>query len=92
MPAPGALNKKPLYLVTLSNGKKFDQFITIDRPIIETNILQAKGIYVTLSEPEIVLRAAELLTLNKDSVLEMIFPLHRVFSVRNLIFNPNKNR
>lgn len=90
MPVAGALNKKPLFLVTLTNGKLMQQFISIDRPLTEMNYIQTKGIFVQLPEEEIVSRSAELMNANKDSILEMIFPMHRVYSIRNINYIANK--
>ena len=95
VPAFGALNKKPPYLVTLedASGKKnsFQKFITLDKPDTQNGFLMTKGFFTESSEDEIIKNFNDLLTAtSKDLIIDVWFPWHRVVSVRSLVFNANK--
>jgi hypothetical protein len=92
-PAVGSISKKPCYLVTLEGAKASKQirFITIDRPDLLTNFIQVKGVYSELSEEEILSQFADILSSTpKETIVDMMFPSHRVLSIRSLVFNANK--
>lgn len=89
----GAINKKPLYLVTLTSEAKKPQekFISIDRPDSQNGFIFAKGFFSDLDSEEIIKTFSDLLTKTpKELILDMWFPWHRVCSVRSLVFNANK--
>ena len=95
VPTIGALNKKPIYLITLedSSGKKnsFQRFIALDKPDSQTGFLMVKGIFSELAEEEITKNFSDILTAApKELILDVWFPWHRVVSVRSLVFNANK--
>lgn len=95
VPTAGALNKKPIYLITLDDpsGKKSStqRFLSIDKPDSQNGFLIAKGIFSDLQEDELNKKFSEVLTSTpKEHILEIWLPWHRVISVRNLIFNANK--
>jgi hypothetical protein len=95
VPTVGALNKKPIYLLTLedASGKKnsFQRFIALDKPDSQNGFLMTKGIFSELSEEEITKNFSEILTATpKELILDVWFPWHRIISVRSLVFNANK--
>lgn len=78
LPSVGALLKKPTYLVTLTEGKKEIFFLSIDRPeFVNSGFIQTKGAFVD---------SADTTEFTKDSVVEIIFPSHRIVSIKNLVF------
>lgn len=86
------LNKPAHLLVFESSGKsKVKCFITIEKPEFEGQFVHVKGIYSEVSEEEISNSFTEILTTaGKDSIIEMYFPLHRISSIKNLVFRANK--
>lgn len=91
IPNTAALAKKPPHLVSLSDGKKIELFLSLDKPESLNGFIQVKGFYVSDSD-----RATEeqvnkdylnlMGEIKKDSIVEMYFPLHRVHSIKNLMF------
>lgn len=78
LPNVGALLKKPTYLVTLTEGKKEVYFLATDKPeLIVGGFIQAKGAFV--DSPDVT-------EVTKDSIVEMIFPSHRIVHIKNLVF------
>lgn len=95
LPAPGILSKKPCYLITLEGSKgkaKLVYFITIDKPdLLPCNFVQVKGIYSELEEEEISKNFIEIITNSpKEKIMDVMFPSHRIFTIRSLVFNANK--
>ena len=84
------LAKKPSHLISLENvgkGKTISYFITLDKPELLNGFIQAKGIFSNLSEEEIIKSFSEILMdAPKDSILEILFPWHRIINVRSLVF------
>ena len=82
---------RPLYLVTLLDGKAVTHFIATDKPELSEGFISVRGIYCELSEEEIVKTFSEIVSKSpKDTVLEMMFPTHRVKHIRSLVFNAVK--
>lgn len=95
IPSVGQISKKPCYLVELldsaGKSKNLVHFIAIDKPEPMNGFIQVKGFYVELPEEKIVKGFSELVASTaKESILEMMFPIHRVYSIRSLVFNANK--
>lgn len=95
IPSVGHISKKPSYLVlleeTVGKTKGLKHFIAIDRPDPVNGFISVKGIYSDLSEDEISKSFAEILASTpKEQILDMMFPWHRVYSIRSLVFNANK--
>jgi hypothetical protein len=94
--ALAATLKKPPYLITLDDGltgktRNFQRFISLDQPRPENGIIQVKGIFTELSEDEVVKSFSDILTTcPKESILEMMFPLTRIYHIRSLVFNAVK--
>lgn len=87
--------KKPVYLIILVDvfGKAVTEtrFIATDRPELSQSFISVRGIYCDASEEDIVKGFGEIVSkAPKDTVLEMIFPVHRVKSIRSLVFNAVK--
>jgi hypothetical protein len=87
--------KKPPFLVTLEkiSGKNItvERFISLDKPENMNGLVQVKGIFCDREEDEIIKGFSDILTgTPKDLILEMMFPLHRVVSIRSLVFNAVK--
>lgn len=89
--------KKPVYLVTLDDGvsgktRNFQRFISLDKPRAENGIIEVKGFFCEKEESEIIKVFSDILTTtSKELHLEMIFPLQRIHSIRNLVFNAVKS-
>lgn len=84
---------KPAHLLSFENsGKsKVKFFITTENPEFENQIVHVKGIYSEASEEEISNSFSDILTnAPKESILEMYFPIHRISSIKNLVFRANK--
>ena len=97
IPTVGAINKKPIYLVSLSHsnggksGTTYQKFISIDKPDSQNGFILTKGFFSELSDEEIIKTFNDLLTQTpKELILDMWFPWHRVHSIRSLVFNANK--
>lgn len=92
------VSKKPSYLITLdpNNGnkiKKHTYFISIDRPDFLNGFIQVKGFFSDDVEDEIINNISSILTsLKKELICEMMFPWHRICSVRSLVFNAVKTQ
>lgn len=88
------VSKKPCYLITLEGGNKAKSpvsFIAVDKPDMNNGFVQVKGIYTDLAEDEIVRRFSEVIqTTPKEQQVEIMFPTHRIVSIRSLVFNAVK--
>lgn len=84
--------RKPYYLLELKVDRRTKEprfFISIDKPSLLNGFVEVKGIFVEVSvEEEELLKNFDTILTNtsKDLFLEMMFPWHRICSVRNLIF------
>lgn len=91
-----AQSKKPSYLITLEDtsskkADRFQRFISLDKPELLNGFIQVKGIFSDKSEDEIIKTFVDILTnSSKELILEMMFPMHRICSIRNLVFNAVK--
>lgn len=91
IPTVGHINRKPCYLVTLTSGKSTVSFLSLDKPLSENGLLQVKGFYTDLAAEQLVKTFIEVVSSTpKENILDMMFPLHRVFDIRSLVFNANK--
>ena len=82
---------KPAYLIVLESMsgkvKSYEYFLTLDKPDFLANCVQAKGFFSDSSETDIISNFSQLLTsIKKELICEMIFPWHKIHSIRNLIF------
>jgi hypothetical protein len=95
--APAPSLKKPAYLVTLDDGvtgkaRHFERFLSLDKPRAEDGIIEVKGFFCDKDEEQILKTFVDILnSTSKELYVEMIFPLQRVHSIRNLVFNAVKN-
>lgn len=89
--------KKPPFLITLDDGvsgktRNFQRFISFDKPESINGFIQVKGIFCDKEEEEIIKNFSKLLTgTPKELILEMMFPLHRIYHIRSLVFNAVKS-
>lgn len=95
LPTGTPILKKPVYLIVLVDvvGKITTEtrFVATDRPELLQSFISVRGIYCEASEDDIVKSFAEIVNkAPKDTVLEMIFPVHRIKSIRSLVFNAVK--
>lgn len=94
--AQAASLKKPPFLITLDDGmtgktRNFQRFISLDKPESVNGFVQVKGIFCDKDEDEIIKTFADILTNTpKELTLEMMFPLHRIYHIRSLVFNAVK--
>ncbi len=85
---------KPCYLVKmLPEGKtaKSKLFVAVELPKFDTAFIQVKGFFFDGEESDIVtnytVRIAEA---DKNTFVEMWFPVHSIANIRSLIFKVNK--
>lgn len=92
VPSVGHQARKPCYLVVLSTtAKKTENFISLDKPDLLNGFIQAKGFYTDQSEEEVVKDFVNLVASTpKETYLDIMFPWHRVQSIRSLVFNAVK--
>jgi hypothetical protein len=95
IPSVGTVSKKPCYLITLvdpaGKGTVVSRFITLDMPDLLNGFLQVKGVFVDVGEDVIVKTFTELLAATpKESIMDVMFPWHRIHCIRSLVFNANK--
>lgn len=89
--------KKPPFLITLDDGvtgktRNFQRFISLDKPESINGFIQVKGIFCDKDDDEIIKNFSDILTNTpKELTLEMMFPLHRIYSIRSLVFNAVKS-
>jgi hypothetical protein len=91
LPVIAPISKKPIYLLLLDSlgtkGKNLEKFIAIDKPELLNGFVQVKGFFSSESEDEITKTFSELLTSTKKELyVEMMFPWHRVWSIKSLVF------
>jgi hypothetical protein len=84
---------KPPFLIaledTIGKSKSIRYFLTIDRPDVASEFVQAKGIFIdsSVSEDDIIKNYSQMLTdAKKELILEMWLPWRRIIYVRNLVF------
>lgn len=95
IPMVGAQQRKPAYLLKLiptDKRKKEELFISLDKPTIFDGFVEVKGIFVdNKSEQDVIENYFSILTsTDKELISEMMFPWHRICSVRNLVFRAKK--
>lgn len=96
IPSGAPIKRNPIYLITLEKavGKAqvIEKFISLDKPQSENGFIQVKGIFCERAEEEIIKSFNDILTNSpKESILEMMFPHHRIISIRSLVFNAVKS-
>ena len=96
VPIGAPILKKPSYLIILDDGidgknKKYQNFISLDKPESLNGFIHVKGFYCDKPESKIIKSFSDILTnISKEFILEMMFPLHRIYSIRSLVFNAVK--
>lgn len=95
LPTGAPILKKPPYLITLErrSGKApaVERFISLDKPEPSFGFIQVKGFYCDHSEEDIVKSFVAIVAeTSKETIVEMMFPSHRVVSIRSLVFNAVK--
>lgn len=93
VPTGAPVSNKPSYLIYLEENsgktKIIKYFITLDKPEQLNGFIQAKGIFAdsTMSEEDIIKNFSDILTgAKKELILEMMFPWHKICSIRSLVF------
>jgi len=93
LPTGAPISKKPPYLILWeAPGVKVPmRFISLDKPQNENGFVQVKGFHCDKTEVQIIKSFSEILTdLPKELIVEMMFPIHRIVHIQNLIFNAVK--
>jgi hypothetical protein len=95
IPSVSTISKKPCYLIVLSDsaGKAttVSRFISLDKPDLLNGFIQVKGIYVSAGDDVIVKTFVDLVASSpKETIVDVMFPWHRIHSIRSLVFNANK--
>jgi hypothetical protein len=91
-----SISRKPPYLVLLKDGSgktaMEERFISLDKPELLNGFIQVKGIYCEVSESKIIATFNDILSNSpKENIVEMLFPNHRISSIRSLAFSAVKN-
>lgn len=90
LPTVGTLNKKPAHLIFLTDNKSkvIEKFLSLDRPEIQDGFIQVKGLYVNNEDDNKIYQSFFdiLASTPKDSIVELMIPIHRISSIRNLVF------
>jgi hypothetical protein len=75
-----------------SSGDNFiEYFICFDKPEIDKNFIQVKGFFTNQKEEVIVSSFTDIInSTSKEMYLDIIFPSHRIISIRSLVFNAVK--
>lgn len=91
LPNPNAAPEKPNSLLSLSEkngaGKETEVFfVSLGKPQIIGNVVEVKGFYPDVSKKEDIAKDFRKLVASvaKENILEMIFPLSKVNSIRSL--------
>lgn len=91
LPNPNATPEKPSSLLSLyeknNSGKEVEVFfISLGKPQIIGNVVEVKGFYPSSSKEEDIAKDFRKLvsSVAKEDILEMIFPLSKVNSIRSL--------
>jgi len=97
VPSGGVISKKPNYLITLEDNscksKVLTRFITLDKPDFLDGFILVKGIFTDIEEDAVINNISNILTtLKKELILEVMFPHHRIHSIRSLVFNAIKSQ
>jgi hypothetical protein len=95
IPQGAPISKKPPYLIILKDGSSKtaveQRFISLDKPEFLNSFVQVKGIYCEESEDAIVSQFNNILANSpKENIVEMLFPNHRIASIRSLVFSAVK--
>jgi hypothetical protein len=95
IPSGAPVKRNPIYLITLEKtvGKTqvIEKFISLDNPQSENGFIRVKGIFCERAEEEIIKSFNDILTNSpKELILEMLFPHHRIVSIRSLVFSAVK--
>lgn len=95
VPQVGHISKKPRYLISLDEvsgkSKSTRYFISLDMPNLLNGFIQVKGFFVALSENEAVSQFQDIIdSTPKEHIMDMMFPWHKINSIRSLVFNANK--
>jgi hypothetical protein len=97
LPSVGHISKKPAYLVILEEpaaGKSkasLRYFISLDKPDLLNGFIQMKGVYCDDSEDHITKNFSDIISSTpKESIMDIMFPWHKIHSIRSLVFNANK--
>jgi hypothetical protein len=92
VPTGSQISAKPSYLIYIEEdgtgkNKKIKRFITLDRPELLNGFVQVKGFFSELSDDEIINNYPQVLTTaKKELILEVMFPWHKIHSIRSLVF------
>jgi hypothetical protein len=97
LPQGSAISKKPCYLVTLDGVSKSGKsvvarFIAVDKPDFNNAAFaQVKGFYTDSTEEEVVVNFLDIIRdTPKDQIMEVMFPTHKIHSIRSLVFSAEK--
>jgi len=93
VPNGGFILSKPSYLITLEDSfgktKTKNYFITLDKPEYLNGFIQVKGLFAEkdMAERDVIINFSSILTsADKELFLEMLFPWHKICSIRSLVF------
>lgn len=87
--------RKVSYLIVLEKGKDSrlpePHFISLDKLDINNHTVSARGVFTDKLVADIALQYNQILNeTDKSQIVEVIFPLHKVSYMKNLVFNAKK--
>jgi len=85
----GQMAKKPAHLIILTDGKKRELFIAVEKPDFLGGAVFAHGFMVDPKSDEDAIRQGfmEIISTEpKENIEEVYFPMHRVVSVKSLVY------
>lgn len=84
------VSKKPMYLISLADKTKTQLFITLDKPSFLNNFIETKGFFVDENLEDILKNFLKIVedfqTNKKEQIMEIMFPVHKINSIRSLFF------
>ena len=90
VPDGSAISARPCHLVTVRKpgSNTIERFISLDKPdMTQSACIQVKGFFVSEDEETVITSFRQLLSeINKENIVETIFPWHSVCRVRSLVF------
>jgi hypothetical protein len=87
---------KPVYLITLVDGSgktaAVTHFIATDKPELSMSFVSVRGIFTDEPDEDFIIKSFSEIVgkAPKETLVEMIFPVHRIRSIRSLVFNAIK--
>lgn len=78
---------KACYVIELVSGKTISYFISLEKPLTEGSFISTKGFFCDNKFEEIIEKYADIIKdVQKEKVVEIMFPSVRINFIRSLVF------